>query len=470
MGGSGCRRRRSHAKPFSIRGRHRHYSAGDALMIRYLAILLYLLSFLSCSYELETESSCLKEGTKILTPQGDKLIETLSIGDKVISYDGTNKITNQITAIKKSKAKKTLKITLKNGITIEGTKEHPFFNVERQSYIKLSKLKQGDSLQLINGGSNEIVLIEKKKHPISIDIYDLSVKPPFHNYFAEGVLVHNKSPLLTFKLIITLNDGNQRISFLYIEGIGENMIYYLSNNANLSNAYLSDANLSDANLSNANLSSANLSDANLSSANLSNANLSNANLSSANLSSANLSDANLSSANLENVRLVGADLRNVNLRNVSFNGADLQLADLRNVNLFGANLSEANLSEANLSEANLSEANLSEANLSEANLSSANLTNTTLNSVNLSNANLSNANLSNANLSGLFRFDRSNLKFVNLSGANLINANLDRADLSGADLSYANLSNAILHNTYTNGIILTGAVGIDSNTFIGASP
>ena len=439
--------RESHAKPFPLRGRHRHYSAGDTLMIRYLATLLYLLSFFSCSYELEPESSCLKEGTKILTHQGSKLIETLVVGDKIISYNGTNKVTNQITAIKKSHTKKTIKITLKNNITIEGTKEHPVFNIETQSYDKLGEFKAGDLLQITNDSGSEIVLIKENHYSTGIVVYDLSVQAPHHNYFAEGVLVHNKSltPAVTFRLIITLNDGNQRISVLYREGIGEEIVYYLSNNANLSNAYLKQANLSNANLNNANLN--------------------NANLSSANLSSANLSSANLSSANLGNVRLVGADLRNANLRNVSFNGANLQLADLRNANLSGVNLFGANLSEANLSEANLSEANLSKANLSEANLSIVNLTNTTLNSVNLSNANLSNANLSNADLSGLFGFDSSNLKFVNLSGANLINANLDRADLS-----YANLSNAILHNTYTNGIILTGAVGIDSNTFIGARP
>ena len=272
-------------------------------MIRYLAIFLYLLSFFSCSYELEPVSSCLKEGTKILTPQGDKLIETLSIGDEIISYNGTNKITNQITAIKKSHTKKTIKITLKNGIEIEGTKEHPVFNVEKQSYVKLSKLKQGDSLQLINGGSNEIVLIEKKKHPISIDIYDLSVKPPFHNYFAQGVLVHNKRPVYSTTLIITLNDGNQITNTMYLLGI-RNEIYYLSNNANLSNANLYNANLSNANLSNANLS---------------NADLTSANLMSANLRNANLSHANLHQANFTNARTNGAILTDV--KNANFSGA-----------------------------------------------------------------------------------------------------------------------------------------------------
>ena len=344
--------RESHAKLLPLRGRHRHYSAGDPLMIRYLAILLYLLSFFSCSYELEPELSCLKEGTKILTPQGDKLIETLSIGDKVISYDGTNKITNQIIAIKKSKAKKTLKITLKNGITIEGTKEHPVFNVEKQNYIKLVDFKKRDKLQLANGEYSKIISIENKKHYKETVVYDLSVQSPYHNYFAEGVLVHNKSPVIYITpLIITLNDGSQITNT--VRG-GKGVEIYLSNNVDLVDVYLSGANLSNANLSYANLSRAGLGSANLS----------------------------------------------------------------------YANLSYANLSRAGLWRANLSYANLSCANLSYANLSYANL----------SNANLSNANLSNAILGG------------------------------------ANLTDATLHNTRTNGIILTGAVGIDSNTFIGARP
>ena len=287
--------RESHAKLLPLRGRHRHYSAGDALMIRYLATLLYLLSFFSCSYELEPESSCLKEGTKILTPQGDKLIETLSVGDEIISYDGTNKITNQIIAIKKSKAKKTLKITLKNGITIEGTKEHPFFNVEKQNYIKLVDFKKRDKLQLANGEYSKIISIENKKHYKETVVYDLSVQSPYHNYFAEGVLVHNKSPFdINKNLIITLNDGRVVTN---IRGGGG--ICYLSNNANLIGAYLDSVNLSNANLRNADLTSANLM--------------------SANLRNANLSHANLHQVNFTNARTNGAVLTDV--KNANFSGA-----------------------------------------------------------------------------------------------------------------------------------------------------
>ena len=389
--------RESHAKPLPLRRRHRHYSAGDALMIRYLLPLFFLFCLFSCP-----ASTCLVKGTKILTHQGSKLIETLVVGDKIISYNGTNKVTNEITAIKKSKAKKTLKITLKNGITIEGTKEHPVFNVEKQSYVKLSKLKQGDSLQLINGGSNEIVLIEKKKHPTSIDVYDLSVKPPFHNYFAEGVLVHNKSPIFDpspyiplFFLIIALNDSSIRtIRFpIDINNVSDifftNNVIYFSNNVNLRGIILE--------------SSISI--------------------------SVNLSNANLSNANLSNASLYYVNLQNANLQNAYLQNTSLQYTDLRNANLREANLSDANLLRANLS-----------------------------------NANLSNANLYSAILSG------ANLSRAELWGANLSKTELWGANLSYANLSYANLTNTTFHNTRTNGIILTGAVGIDSNTFIGARP
>ena len=289
----------SHAKLLPLRGRHRHYSAGDALMIRYLLFLFSLFFLFSC--EGDGSSLCLVKGTKILTHQGSKLIETLVVGDKIISYNGTNKITNQITAIKKSHTKKTIKITLKNNITIEGTKEHPVFNIETQSYDKLSEFKAGDLLQLTNNSSSEIVLIKENHYSTGIVVYDLSVQAPHHNYFAEGVLVHNKSliPVVTFRLIITLNDGSQRISVLYREGIGEEIVYYLSNNANLSNAYLKQANLSNANLSNADLTSANLM--------------------SANLRNANLSHANLHQVNFTNARTNGAVLTDV--KNANFSGA-----------------------------------------------------------------------------------------------------------------------------------------------------
>ena len=335
LDGTSHRRTSSHAKPLPLRGRHRHYSAGDALMIRHLLPLFFLFCLFSCP-----ASTCLVKGTKILTHQGSKLIETLVVGDKIISYNGTNKVTNEITAIKKSKAKKTLKITLKNGITIEGTKEHPFFNIETQSYDKLSEFKAGDLLQLTNDSSSEIVLIKENYYSTGIVVYDLSVQAPHHNYFAEGVLVHNKSPISDpsiplFFLIIALNDSSIRtIQFpIDINNVNDifftNTIIYFSNNVNLRGIILESSISVSVNLSNANLSNANLSNASLYYVNLQNANLQNAYLQNTSLQYTDLRNANLREANLSDANLLGA-----NFTNARTNGAIL--TDVKNANFSGA--------------------------------------------------------------------------------------------------------------------------------------
>ena len=415
------------------------------------------------------DCGCLIKGTKIITTNGITLIEKLSIGDKIISHNGTNKITNDIVAIKKSQAKKTLRMTLENGIEIEGTRGHLFFIVEKQEYVELGNLKKGNELLLSNGQINKIAFIEEKKYTNGIDVYDLSVNSPHHNYFAEGALVHNKSPVTPPKpLIITLNDGSVTTNFIYGDHYEEDEVCYLSNNANLANTDLFFANLSNANLSNANLSNANLGRtilflANLTGAHLIGAHLALANLNFANLNRANLANANLIQANLTNANLTQANLTNTMLIGEGYlylkdQGIDgfrpyLRYANLSNTDLRNANLSSANLWNANLNNANLSNANLNGAGVGITDLRGANLQDADLRGANLQDADLRGANLQDADLSNAY------IIIANLGGADLNNANFYNANFYATDLSYANLRNANLGNADLRNANLTGALG-----------
>ena len=148
--------------------------------------------------------TCLLEGTKILIPSSEinKIsktinVENLKIGDEIISVDLENKdkfITNHIIAIRKKLVKKIYKITLENEAVILATKEHPIYEVNSSKYIEVKKLKVGHRLKLQKNQTIQIIKKEKIRYRKEKYVYDLSLKKEPHNYFANGVVVHNKTP------------------------------------------------------------------------------------------------------------------------------------------------------------------------------------------------------------------------------------------------------------------------------------
>ena len=259
----------------------------------------------SCHLGIE---SCLTEGTLVTTPDGALPIEELKIGNKIISYDTQNKtlVTNIVTKIKTSETKTTIKIILNNGKKIEGTEEHPIYLPEKNNYIKMGNLKKGEKLLIENSELITIKNIYSNHYHAPIKVYDISVSPLFHNYFAGNVLVHNK--------IFYIDFDNQDLSGQDLSG------------QDLSGRYFRGANLQNANLSNASLCGANLQ----------NANLQNANLNGAWFQHTRLSDANLRYANLRYANLRYADLRYANLRYANLTNADCSYTLINGIMTNGA--------------------------------------------------------------------------------------------------------------------------------------
>ncbi|EAY23797.1 intein C-terminal splicing region domain protein [Microscilla marina ATCC 23134] len=72
--------------------------------------------------------------------------------------------------------------------TLYATPEHPFYLPQLKKYVPASELRQGNHLQLSNGTCTAIT----STHWLDtlVTVYNISVAK-HHNYFAEGVLVHN---------------------------------------------------------------------------------------------------------------------------------------------------------------------------------------------------------------------------------------------------------------------------------------
>jgi len=157
----------------------------------------------------ETESGgvffCLKEGTLITTSEGEIPIEDLNAGDQVVSFDLNSQSfrIQKITAVRSHKKDFYYAVALKSGRVISMTEEHPIYLYKKGVYRSLEDIietneplgvlalnEQGD---LIEDSIVNILFVRKPTIVYSITIADAdgdSVDES--NYFAEGLLVHNK--------------------------------------------------------------------------------------------------------------------------------------------------------------------------------------------------------------------------------------------------------------------------------------
>ena len=137
-------------------------------------------------------SYCFVAGTLVTTEDGQKPIEEIQVGDRVLSE---NELTGEV-AVKSvtetyvNETDELVHIGV-NGETISATPSHPFY-VDKLGWTLARSLRAGDVLVLSNG---ELVTVEWVQHEIlesPIKVYNFEVQD-FHTYFVGecGVLVHN---------------------------------------------------------------------------------------------------------------------------------------------------------------------------------------------------------------------------------------------------------------------------------------
>ena len=143
---------------------------------------------------------CFVAGTLVTTEDGQKPIEEIQIGDKVLSEDETTGevAVKTVTETYINETDELIHIGV-NGETISATPNHPFY-VDKLGWTLAKNLRAGDVLVLSNG---EYVVIEWIQHEIlesPIKVYNFEVED-FHTYFVgeNSVLVHNDCPELTRK-------------------------------------------------------------------------------------------------------------------------------------------------------------------------------------------------------------------------------------------------------------------------------
>ena len=165
---------------------------------------------------------CFVKGTLVTMSDGrKKAIETIQVGDLVLSYDTASRQTlvGDVTETFVHEDKDDLVLVKVGEECIECTAGHPFF-VKGKGFVsyrspgstnKDPKMIAGD--QLLNASGDWQMIDSIEELDLLVDVYNFEVKES-HCYFAAGVLVHNKQifvKTLTGKTITLEVEGSDTI-------------------------------------------------------------------------------------------------------------------------------------------------------------------------------------------------------------------------------------------------------------------
>ncbi|GIP20642.1 polymorphic toxin-type HINT domain-containing protein [Paenibacillus sp. J22TS3] len=139
--------------------------------------------------------NCFVAGTKIKTDEGEKNIEDIEVGDKVLSKDEETgkQAYKEVTHLYRNDKEIIYELTVGDQV-IETTDNHPFW-VEGKGWVLAADLQVGDKLQQSNGNTLKIDNIKIVRHEEKVKVYNFTVAE-FHTYFVSdlGIWVHNIGP------------------------------------------------------------------------------------------------------------------------------------------------------------------------------------------------------------------------------------------------------------------------------------
>jgi len=170
-------------------------------------------------------SPCFVEGTRILLEDGTYLnIENVKVGDKVMSFNFVKNESESSTVINifSKKINKVVRYVFENGKELVATIDHPIYVINKgwSSYsdelsntlysleTPVKKIEVGDEIKLF---SETQTLTDYEILEGEYTVYNLSEVETHHNYYANNVLAHNRSPVtpcFTFETPVRMWDNS----------------------------------------------------------------------------------------------------------------------------------------------------------------------------------------------------------------------------------------------------------------------
>lgn len=147
---------------------------------------LYNEKFFHPKDENDLQPWCFRAGTKILTPDGNKNIEDLHIGDKVISGSGKIQVVENVM---KHYSEKGILIKAEKIDDIYTTYEHPFMTSTGE-WVEAGSLNSESQIILFTSDKNKNIQVLSVEETNGYEVYNLTVSED-HTFIANGVIVHN---------------------------------------------------------------------------------------------------------------------------------------------------------------------------------------------------------------------------------------------------------------------------------------
>ena len=147
---------------------------------------------------------CFVAGTKIETEFGIKNIEDIDAGDTVLTYNHATNETQykEVRQVCMCSKEKTVVYIFDNNKTLEGTFDHPLYSPEKGyvSYkpnltsemydLVVEQIEIGD--KVLTAHNEEVTVIDMEESPVLKTVYNLKKVEDNHNFFANGILAHNR--------------------------------------------------------------------------------------------------------------------------------------------------------------------------------------------------------------------------------------------------------------------------------------
>lgn len=165
------------------------------------AMALVLVACSSSSDDIDDGDTCFVGRTKVMTPDGERSLEDLRVGDEILACDPHTGVVavRKVVALIVHGEKPTLTLDAGDLHVVGVTDEHPFWVASRGehgAWVEAGNLRAGDLLRVLEPGASAATLRRLETVRVtgrSEKVFDLSVEGPEHTFFADGVLVHNKS-------------------------------------------------------------------------------------------------------------------------------------------------------------------------------------------------------------------------------------------------------------------------------------